>query len=248
MKALRIRRAGTSAAAALLTAVVGVFLQILGGADYPTVPPVLFILLIPAALVAFGPWWWTPVPVFLAGLFLIFGTFASGESRRLVESSVVDAVGLWLQLLAVSVATVAAVRMTIRSFQPGKAGGFVRRNWKVPARRAAQVMGGFFLVIGIVGFVAPQQDFDVYHALLHFLTGVVALGFGTVGTARHTQIAGLALGVLYLALGVLGIALGDPVASRAWNTGLFTVSMGDHVFHSLVGVLFLAVASFAASR
>jgi Domain of unknown function (DUF4383) len=163
MRASTIPHAGRTTAVALIVAALGVVLQILGGADYPAVPPVLFILLAPAALVAFGPWWWTPIPV-------------------------------------------------------------------------------FFFVIGIIGFVAAQQDFGMYHNLLHVLTGVIALAVTSVGTVRRAQVACSLLGVLYLALGVLGMALGDPAADRAWDTGLFTVSMGDHVFHSLVGVVFLAGA------
>jgi Domain of unknown function (DUF4383) len=148
--------------------------------------------------------------------------------------------GLWLQLLAVTVATVAGVAMTIRSYRAGDIGRFVKRTRKILAKRTAQIMGVFFFAIGVVGFVVAQEDFGMYHNLLHFLTGVLALAVGAAGTVRHAQLTLAPLGVLYLALGTLGMALGDPRQSRAWDTGLFTVSMGDHVFHSLIGVLFLS--------
>jgi hypothetical protein len=90
----------------------------MSGANYPTVPPVFFILLIPAALIAFGRWRWTPVIAVLAGLFLTFGLFASGESRRLLDPSRPgDSVGLWVQMLAVIVAAVAGIITTIHNYR-----------------------------------------------------------------------------------------------------------------------------------
>ena len=52
--------------AALVVAAAGVVIQIAAGHPYPTVPPVFFILLIPAGLIAFGRWRWAPVPAVLA--------------------------------------------------------------------------------------------------------------------------------------------------------------------------------------
>jgi hypothetical protein len=54
----------------LVVAAAGVVLQIVSGADYPLVPPVFFILLIPAGLIAFRRWRWTPITAVLGGLFL----------------------------------------------------------------------------------------------------------------------------------------------------------------------------------
>src|SRR6266571_2468422 len=86
--------------AGLVVSAAGVVIQIVSGADYPIVPPALFILLIPAGLIAFGRWRWTPVTAVLAGLFLSFGLFASGESRRLLEPGRLgDSVGLWVRML-----------------------------------------------------------------------------------------------------------------------------------------------------
>jgi hypothetical protein len=102
----------------LVVAAAAVVIQIVSGTDYPTVPPVFFILLIPAGLIAFGRWRWTPVVAVLAGLFLTFGLFASGESRRLFNPSQLgDSVGLWIQTLAVIVATVAAIIATIQNYR-----------------------------------------------------------------------------------------------------------------------------------
>jgi NhaP-type Na+/H+ or K+/H+ antiporter len=107
--------------AGLLVAAVGVVIQILSGHPYPTIPPVFFILLIPAALVAFGPWRWAPVGAVLAGLFLTIGLFASGASARLWDLSKVGGpeapIGLWVQMLAVVVVTVAAIIATVQNYR-----------------------------------------------------------------------------------------------------------------------------------
>ena len=103
--------------AALVVAAVGVVIQIAAGHPYPTVPPVFFILLIPAALLAFGRWRWAPVPAVLAGLFLTIGLFASGASGRLFDlTNPADSLGIWIQTLAVLAATAAAIVSTIQNY------------------------------------------------------------------------------------------------------------------------------------
>lgn len=62
--------AGKLTVAGLVVAAAGVVIQIVSGHDYPMIPPVFFILLIPASLIALGRWRWTPVSAVLAGLFL----------------------------------------------------------------------------------------------------------------------------------------------------------------------------------
>lgn len=118
--------AGKLTVAGLVVAAAGVVIQIVSGHDYPTIPPVFFILLIPVGLVAFGRWRWTPVSAVLAGLFLIFGLFASGESARLFDRSQVGEpgapVGLWVQMLAVIVATAAGVIATIQNYRSRTSG------------------------------------------------------------------------------------------------------------------------------
>jgi hypothetical protein len=105
------------AVAALVVAAVGVVIQIAAGHPYPTVPPVLFILLIPAGVLALGRWRWAPVPAVLAGLFLTVGLFASGASGRLFDlSNPADSLGLWVQTLAVLVETAAAIVSTIQNY------------------------------------------------------------------------------------------------------------------------------------
>jgi hypothetical protein len=107
--------AATVSAVSLVVAAFGVVLQIVGGKDYPPVPPVMFILLVPAALIVAVRRRWVPALAVLAAVFLTVGLFGSGESARLVDGeSVTDTVGLWVQTLTVVVAGIAAAVATAR--------------------------------------------------------------------------------------------------------------------------------------
>jgi hypothetical protein len=98
---------------ALVVAAVGVTLQIVSGAPYPAVPPAYFILLLPAAVIGVARTWWAPILAVLGGVFLIFGLFAAGQAHRLTgTTSAGDAVGLWMQTLAVIVAVVSGIVAT----------------------------------------------------------------------------------------------------------------------------------------
>jgi hypothetical protein len=104
--------------AGLLIATVGVIIQMLSGAPYPTIPPVFFILLIPAALIAFSHLRWAPAIAVLAGLFLTFGLFASGASIRLIHSNKPgDSIGLWIQTFEVVLACVAGILATVQNYR-----------------------------------------------------------------------------------------------------------------------------------
>jgi hypothetical protein len=58
------------ASTGLLVGAAGIVLQIVGGIDFPVVPPGLVILVVAAGLVAFARWRWVPfiavVPLFPA--------------------------------------------------------------------------------------------------------------------------------------------------------------------------------------
>ena len=112
--------AGKLTVVGLVVAAGGVVIQMLSGVAYPTIPPVFFIVLIPAALIAFGRWFWTPVTAVLAGLFLTFGLFASGASVRLFDltqrGGVGGSIGLWIQMLGVIAAAVVGVAATIQNY------------------------------------------------------------------------------------------------------------------------------------
>ncbi|HEV8164553.1 MAG TPA: hypothetical protein VGR74_08915, partial [Actinomycetota bacterium] len=66
--------AGKLNVAGMVTAAAGIIIQIGSGSElYPTIPPGPIILLAGAALVALGPWRWTPVVGVIVPLFLFVG-------------------------------------------------------------------------------------------------------------------------------------------------------------------------------
>jgi hypothetical protein len=107
----RLSRPARTEAAALAVAAVGIIIQIIGGVNYPAVPPGLIILLAAAALVAFLPWRWAPVIGVLAGAFMVIGAIAAANARYdLSHPGHPGAfIGTWIQLIAVVIAVVAGV-------------------------------------------------------------------------------------------------------------------------------------------
>jgi hypothetical protein len=93
---------------------VGIVLQILGGWDYPVVPPGLLITLA-AGGVAVVPMRWAPAVSALAGGFLTVGFVLVGDLARLVgdENALVTA-GKWGQLVGVVCGLLAALGSLVR--------------------------------------------------------------------------------------------------------------------------------------
>lgn len=84
MVKLNVRRA---VATSLAVAAVGIELQILGGADYPTVPPGLLILLGAAAVMFFARQVWAIGIAAIATLFISIGGIAAPNLRQQVTDS-----------------------------------------------------------------------------------------------------------------------------------------------------------------
>jgi hypothetical protein len=105
----RMISARTLSALALLVAAAGIYVQMLGGANYPIVAPGVILLVVAAAITRFVPWRGAPVAAVAASVFLIFGLFAADQASRLVEvETALDTLGLWIQMIAVVVALLAA--------------------------------------------------------------------------------------------------------------------------------------------
>jgi len=107
----RLSRPARTEAAALAVAAVGIIIQIIGGVNYPAVPPGLIILLAAAALVAFLPWRWASVFGVLAVAFMVIGAIGAANARYdLTHPGHPGAfIGTWIQLIAVVIAVVAGV-------------------------------------------------------------------------------------------------------------------------------------------
>jgi hypothetical protein len=116
----RLSAAGKLNVAGLVAAAAGIVIQIASGADYPTVPPGLIMLLVAAGLVALGARWrWTTIVGVVVPTFLLVGAVVAPQARdQLGDPGQVGVfVGTVVQLLAMAVALVAGVAAARRSYQ-----------------------------------------------------------------------------------------------------------------------------------
>src|ERR1051325_5190706 len=116
------------------------------------------------------------------------------------------------------------------------------------AKTVCKILGVVFLLVGVVGFAAPNllnAHLTPAHNVIHIVSGAIALYFGFAGTLSGAKIFCLVFGVVYLALGILGIAIGKG-ADRMWDLAPPTVVFGqaDHGIHILLGVIFLVGGLF----
>jgi hypothetical protein len=97
--------------------------QIIAGANYPTVPPGLIIVLVAATLVLFLPWRWAPLIGVLIGGFLFFGGVKAAGSRYDLTHPGHPGVfvGIWIEMLALAVAVIAGIAaLTIANRRPAQ--------------------------------------------------------------------------------------------------------------------------------
>jgi hypothetical protein len=124
------------AVAGLVVAAAGIVIQIASGADYPTVPPGLVILLAAAGLVALATRWrWTTIVGVIVSLFLLVGGVLAPQARaQLGDPGQVGVfIGTLIQLLALVVALVAGVAASPADSRRGNGG---RRHGPVGSCRS----------------------------------------------------------------------------------------------------------------
>jgi hypothetical protein len=111
------------------------------------------------------------------------------------------------------------------------------------AKTLATILGIGFILVGIVGFVAPGllgMHLSLAHNLIHLVSGALALYFGLAGTLGAARTFCLVFGAVYLLLGLAGIVAGDGEARLLTVLpGQLTLGMSDHLVHVLLGALFL---------
>lgn len=116
---MRLDGHGTCSSSSGGRAAAGIVIQIASGADYPTVPPGLIILLVAAGLVAMGTRWrWVTVVGVAVPTFLLIGGAIAPQARdQLGDPGQVGVfIGTAVQLLALAVALVAGVAAARRSY------------------------------------------------------------------------------------------------------------------------------------
>ena len=226
----------------LVTVAVALWMQWLSGDPaYPRFPPgpVLFILV--AAIVVFGArWWWTPLIGALISLLTTSGWFVRlpAEMLRLTHPGQVGKfaagifIGTLLQITALLVTDIAGLAAMVQNF---------RRLPTAPdsARMACRFFGGIFVLMGVLAIVGGAHV-DKYHNLMHLVWGASALGFSFLSETAAKRFC-IASGGFYVSLAVLGLTMGNPMLGRAWYFGPILLHTGDHIFHMVLGSVFLGM-------
>jgi hypothetical protein len=111
MLADRLRR---TVLVSLVISALGIPVQILGGWEYPVVPPGMLILLA-AGLAALLPVRWAPVISLVAGGFILIGFVVVGDLANMFGSqNTLVTVGKWVQVVALVVGVATAIGSLVR--------------------------------------------------------------------------------------------------------------------------------------
>ncbi len=130
------------------------------------------------------------------------------------------------------------------------------------AKTVATIIGVVFLIVGVVGFVAPGVGgfhLSAAHNLIHIISGAASLYFGLAGTLRSARLFCIVFGAVYGLLGIAGFLLGSPgtpsMPGMAADSRLFKVVPGtlelgtsDHTFHILLGIVYIVAGLMTKDR
>ena len=228
--------------AGLIGSAVAIWMQWLSGdPSYPKFPPGPVIFIAVAAIVALcARWWWTPLIGSLLSLLVTAGWFALMQRgvQRLIHPGSVGyfAPGIFLgglaQILSLALADVAGLVATVHNYRS-------RKRTEDIAKMVLRVFGAIFVLMG--GLVlATRLHADHYHNLMHMVWGALAIGASFL-TAKAAKFYCLGSGLFYMTLAVLGLAIGDSASGRAWQAGPMLLHTGDHIFHLVLGSVFLGL-------
>ncbi len=228
-------------AGGLVAMAIALWVQWLSGDPaFPKFPPGPVIFIAIAALVVYGArWWWTPMLGSLIALLVTAGWFArlSQAMLRLNHPNQIGKfaagifIGSVLQIGSLLLTDVAGLAATVQNFRRA---GTVADS----ARMACRFFGGIFVVMGVL--VAAGGIGDKYHNLMYLLWGALALGVSFLGTTAAKRFC-VASGAFYLTLATLGLTIGNSAMNRAWYFGPMLLHTGDHIFHLVLGSIFLAM-------
>jgi Domain of unknown function (DUF4383) len=209
-----------------------------GDPAFPKFPPGPVFFIAVAGIVVMGArWWWTPLIGALIGLLVTSGWFVRLDAGmlRLTHPGSVGKftagifLGVLLQVVALAVTDVAGLIATVQNYRRG---GASDDN----AKMACRLFGGLFVLLGAMVFVGGRGD--KYHNLMHLVWGTLALGASFLGPVVAKRFC-IGSGVFYLALALLGLLIGNPSMNRAWYLGPMLLHTGDHIFHLVLGSVFL---------
>lgn len=124
------------------------------------------------------------------------------------------------------------------------------------AKTIATLLGVVFILVGLIGFVAPGLagfHLSTTHNLIHLVSGAVSLYFGLKATLAGARLFCIVFGAVYGLLGVAGFLFGGAGdhtisgISHGADSRLLPVLPGalelgsiDHTFHIFLTIVFLA--------
>ena len=136
--------------------------------------------------------------------------------------------GMIVFLLLTDVAGLVATVLNYRS----------RKDAMESSKIVLRSFGAIFVVMGVVVILSGLHA-DRYHNLMHIIWGALALGASFLA-GRAAKLFCIGSGVFYLTLAVVGLTIGDSAMGRAWQAGPMLLHTGDHVFHLVLGTIFLS--------
>ena len=110
------------------------------------------------------------------------------------------------------------------------------------AKTVCKILGVVFVLVGVVGFVAPTllgAHLTPVHNLVHIVSGAIALYFGFAGSPSAAKGFCLIFGIVYFLLGVAGWFLGTGPEHMFSIGTLLMLGKMDHIIHILLGIVFL---------
>jgi hypothetical protein len=227
----------------LVACAIALWMQWLSGDPaYPKFPPGPVVFIAVAAIVAFAArWWWTPLIGALIALLVTSGWFARlpAAMQRLTHPGSVGKfaagifVGAVLQIAALLLADIAGLAATVQNYRR-------MGNTTDSSKILLRLFGGLFVLMAILVMVSGLHT-DRYHNLMHLTWGLLAVGTSFLGATAAKRFC-FGSGVFYIALAILGLAIGDSAMNRAWYAGPMLLHTGDHIFHLVLGSVFLGIS------
>ena len=226
--------------AGLVACALAIWTQWLSGDPaYPKFPPGPVFFIAVAAIVTFAArWWWTPLIGALIAFLVTAGWFAllPKEMQRLTHPGSIGhfAPGIFLgtlaQIISLVLTVVAGLVATVLNYRS-------RRHETEISKMVVRFFGAIFVLMGVVVMVSGLHA-DRYHNLMHMIWGALALGASFLAV-RVAKLFCIGSGLFYLTLAVLGLTVGDSSIGRAWQAGPMLLHTGDHIFHLVLGSIFL---------
>ena len=111
------------------------------------------------------------------------------------------------------------------------------------AKTIATILGAGFLLVGIIGFIAPDfmgMHLSTAHNVVHLVSGALALWIGIAGSYGAARSFCFFFGLVYGLLGVLGFLMGTG-PDRMFTIIPDQLMLGrmDHIIHIVLGGVFL---------